>query len=398
MSVGRASWGMWHDTTVSDEILIIGGGVVGLSLGWRLRQEGAPVSIVERGSCGRSAGWASAGLLQAAPDVTAKTPALLSLTLPARRAWRGFARELEAASGVPLGYGTRGLLVVSLDESDGTVLDAREARYRELALPVERLSAEGARRKEWSLGPAVRSALWLKDDAWVNPTALGMALTEAFRRAGGRTYERETVIALERDGSRVTGARTRSRSIAARAVVLAAGAWSARLAAPELSPMDVSPSRGQSLLLEGRDERGAPILQRAVSSPSVWAVPQNDGGLWAGGSKESPDLVGSYDPEPRAVTAARILESLERLVPGARGLALREARVGLPSRTADAKPILGPSAAMAGLFYATAHHKTGILLAPETARMLVPLILRGERDPRLGAFGVGRLRLSSALP
>ena len=62
---------MWHDTTVSDEILIIGGGVVGLALGWRLRQEGARVSIVERGICGRSAGWASAGLVQAAPDVAA---------------------------------------------------------------------------------------------------------------------------------------------------------------------------------------------------------------------------------------------------------------------------------------------------------------------------------------
>ncbi|HEY6571763.1 MAG TPA: FAD-dependent oxidoreductase, partial [Candidatus Eisenbacteria bacterium] len=192
---------------MSDEILIIGGGVVGLALGWRLRQEGARVSIVERGSCGRSTGWASAGLVQAAPDVTARAPELLALTLPAQRAWREYARELESVSGVPLGYGTRGLLVVSLDESDDAVLEAREARYREHSLPVERLSAAAARRKEWSLGPSVRSALWLKEDAWVNPAALGMALTEAFRRAGGRTYEHETVVALEREGSRVTGVR-----------------------------------------------------------------------------------------------------------------------------------------------------------------------------------------------
>lgn len=389
---------MWHDTTVSDEILIVGGGVVGLALGWRLRLEGARVSIVERGSCGRSAGWASAGLVQAAPDATAGTPALLALTLPAHRAWREFARDLEAASGIPLGYGTRGLLVAALDESDDALLDAREARYRAHSLPVERLTAAAARRKEWSLGPSVRSALWLKEDSWVNPAALGMALTEAFRRAGGRTYERETAVWLEQDGSRVTGVRTRSRRIAARSVVLAAGAWSARLAAPELSPEDIRPSRGQSLLLDGRDARGAAFLQRAVSSPSVWAVPQNDGALWVGGAKEAPELMGSYEAEPRAETTARILASLERLAPGSRALAFREARVGHPSRTGDGLPLLGPSATRSGLVYATGHFKTGIVLAPETAAVLAPLLLRGARDPRLDAFGVERLRPSSALP
>lgn len=389
---------MWHDTTVNDEILIIGGGVIGMALGWRLRLEGARVSIVERGSCGGAAETASAGLVQAAPDVTAKHPELLSLTIPARRAWREFARELEAASGIPLGYGTRGLLVAALDEADDAILDAREARYRDLSLLVERLPAAAARRKEWSLGPAVRSALWLKEDAWVNAAALGLALTEAFRRAGGRTYERETVVAIEVDGSRVKGARTRSRLIPAERVVLAAGAWSARLAALELPPDTILPSRGQSVLLEGRDARGAALLQRGVSSPSVWAVPQNDGALWAGGVRESPDLMWSYDPEPREETTARIRDALERLIPGSRDLAQREARVGHPSRTEDGLPLLGASSRIAGLFYATGHHKTGIVLADETARILAPLILRGEEDPRLAPFGVERLRPSPARP
>ncbi|HEY6571827.1 MAG TPA: FAD-dependent oxidoreductase, partial [Candidatus Eisenbacteria bacterium] len=260
--------------------------------------------------------------------------------------------------------------------------------------------------------PGVRGALLLKGDSWVNPVALGAALTEAFRREGGRTYERERVTALTREGDRVTGVRTRSRRIAARSVVLAAGAWSARLAAPELSPESIRPSRGQALLLEGRDAGGASLLQRAVTSPSVWAVPQNDGALWVGGSKEAPDLVASLDAEPRAETTASILEAVERLLPGsaggnlagagagagAHGPVLREARVGHPSRTEDGLPLLGPSAMLAGLFYSTGHFKTGIVLAPETARMLAPLLLRGERDPRLDPFGVERLRPPSALP
>ncbi|HET9950556.1 MAG TPA: FAD-dependent oxidoreductase, partial [Candidatus Eisenbacteria bacterium] len=229
--------------------------------------------------------------------------------------------------------------------------------------------------------------------------ALGMALTEAFRRAGGRTYERETVVALERDGDgRVTGVRTRSRRIAADRVVLAAGPWSARLAAPELAPTAFRPSRGQTLLLDNRDPRGNPILQRGVTSPSIWAAPQNDGALWVGGIREAPEQTESFDPEPSAATTARILAALERLIPASRGLALREARVGHPSRTEDRLPILGPSTTMPGLVYATGHTKTGIVLAPETARILASLLVSGERDPRLDDYGAGRVTPSPAPP
>jgi glycine oxidase len=390
---------MWHHTTVSREILIVGGGVIGLSLGWRLRQAGARVSIVERGVCGRSAGWASAGILQAAPDVTVAAPALLSFTLASHRAWPDFAREVEAASGVPLGYGKRGILVVSLDEADDAVLDTREARYRDNGLHVERLTGAGAARKEWSLGSSVRGALWLKGDAWINAAALGLALTEAFRLAGGRTYERETVVALERtEEGRVAGVRTRSRRLHADTVALAAGPWSARLAAPELAPAAVRPSRGQTLLLDNRDARGNAVLQRAITSPSIWAVPQNDGALWVGGVRETPEKTESFDPEPSAATTARILAALERLLPASRGIALREARVGLPSRTEDRLPILGPSTTMPGLVYATGHTKTGIVLAPETARILATLLANGEKDPRLDDCGVARLTPSPAPP
>jgi len=302
---------------------------------------------------------------------------------------------------VPLGYGRRGLLVVSLDPADDARLDAREARYREEGLPVERLTGDGARQKEWSLGPAVRGALWLKGDAWVNAGALGTALTEAFRRAGGRTYERERVLALERDGARVVGVRTRSRRIDAGVVVLAAGPWATRLAAPELTPEMLRPSRGQTLLLDGRTERGAPasaLFQRAVSSPSLWTVPQNDGALWVGGTREASELEGSFEGEPRAETTARTLDVLARLAPGSRGLSVREARVGHPSRTADCLPILGPSMEMAGLVYATGHTKTGIVLAPETARLVAALIARGDRESGLETCGVARFKPSPAAP
>jgi glycine/D-amino acid oxidase-like deaminating enzyme len=125
-------------------------------------------------------------------------------------------------------------------------------------------------------------------------------------------------------------------------------------------------------------------------------VPQNDGALWVGGIRETPELTESFDPEPRAETTGRILATLERLLPSSRGLALREARVGHPSRTEDRLPILGPSTTMPGLVYATGHTKTGIVLAPETARILASLLVSGERDPRFDDCGAGRVTPSPA--
>ncbi|HET7904141.1 MAG TPA: FAD-dependent oxidoreductase [Candidatus Eisenbacteria bacterium] len=383
------------------EILIVGGGVVGLALAWRLRQGGAPVAVVERGRCGGATSTASAGLLQAAPELTVAAPAMLDLTIPGHRLWPEFVRELEAASGVSLGFGKRGVLAVSLDEPDDAVLDVRETRYREHGLPVERLSADAARRKERALGPGVRGGLLLRADSWVNPVALGRALTEAFRREGGRTYERERVAALTREGDRVTGVRTRTRRITADAVVIAAGAWSAPLLAPDLPPGVLAPARGQMIALgasDGDDGARAPFMQRAVTSPSVWTVPQNDGRLWVGGAKEPLELRESLDAEPRADTTARILESLRRLAPGAGALPFHEAAVGHPCRTRDRLPILGASARTSGLYFALGLYRAGILLAPETARILAPLVLRGDQDPRLLPFGVDRLKPSPAAP
>jgi glycine oxidase len=241
----------------------------------------------------------------------------------------------------------------------------------------------------------------------VNPVALGQALTEAFRREGGRTYERERVAALERDGDRVTGVRTLARRIPADTVVIAAGAWSAPLLAPDLPPDAITPARGQAIALgagddhggrDGRGGRGGPFVQRAVTSPSVWAVPQNDGRLWVGGAKEPLELRESLDAEPRAETTARILDSLRRLAPGSGSLPFHEAAVGHPCRARDRLPILGASARTSGLFFALGLYRAGILLAPETARILAPLVLRGDQDPRLLPFGADRLRPSPEAP
>lgn len=375
-------------------VVIVGGGVIGLALAWRLRQGGAAVTVVERGECGRGATAAAAGLLQAAPVVAEEHSDLLLLTRPAHESYPGFVRELEYVSGVPVGLGTRGTLFASLSEADDAILDRHEAFLRSLDLPVRPLDPPGARWKEQALAPEVRGALLIERDLWLNPRALGAALAEAVRRSGGRICERERVVAVESAGGRANGVRTESRAIAADVVVLAAGAGSARIGPGDPASARVTPVRGQVLALE---HGGLSFVQRPVRTPNLWVVPHNDGRLSIGGTFED----AGFDAAPKAWAVAQLLEAAERLLPGVRELPFREASAGLRPGSPDGLPMMGPSPSLQGLMLATGHYREGILLAPVTAALLADLILRDTCAPALERFfprRFGTERASGGLP
>jgi glycine oxidase len=379
-------------------VVVAGGGVIGLALAWRLRQGGAAVTVMERGECGGGASAAAAGLLEAAPPVTETHPGLLDLTRPAHEGYPDFVRELEYVSGRPVGLGRRGVLLASLSAEDDAYLDRREAFLRSLDLPSRRLDGAGARWKEQALSPDARGALLCDKALWLNPRALCAALAEAVRRSGGRICEREEVVEIETSAGRVAGVRTGSRTIAADAIVVAAGGWSSRLlsavpagtgaaaGAPRIFPV-----RGQALSLENE---GGSFVQRPVRSPEIWVVPQNDGRLAVGATIED----AGFDARPRAWAVAKLLAAVERLLPGARDLPFREAYAGLRPGSPDGLPWIGPSPTTEGLFLATGHYRAGILLAPITARLLADLILRGERAPSLKRFAPGRATPTATAP
>ena len=364
-------------------VVIVGGGVVGLAVAWRLRQGGAAVTVVERGACGGGASAAAAGLLQAAPVVAEEHPDLLLLTRPAHESYPGFIRELEYVSGVPVGLGKRGTLFVSNSEADDGVLDRHESFLRSLDLPVRRLDGVGARWKERALSPAARGALLIEGDLWLNPRALGAALAEAVRRSGGRICEQERVVAVESAGGRATGVRTESRRLLADRVVLSAGAWSAQILPSDEAAARVTPVRGQALALE---HGAGSFVQRPVRSPGLWVVPHNDGRLSIGATIEE----AGFDATPKAWAVAQLLEAAERLLPGLRELPFREAWAGLRPESPDGLPMIGPSPSLQGMLLATGHYREGILLAPITAALLADLILRGERAPSLERFAPQR--------
>ena len=207
-------------------IVIIGAGVMGLGIAWRLAQAGCRVSVFDRAEAGRGASWAAAGMLAAAVETEPGEEALLALTLASQRMWPDFALELEAASKISVGYRDEGTIVVALTRDDAEQLRFTYEFQKSLGLDLQWLSGAEARRREPHLRPGVTGAVFSPRDHQVDNRRVARALAEAARRAGAAVHEHDPVVAVETSEGRVTAVVTEHGGADADVVVLAAGAWS----------------------------------------------------------------------------------------------------------------------------------------------------------------------------
>lgn len=365
-------------------ILIIGGGICGLAVGWRLAQSRVPVTVIERGETGRGATWAAAGMLAPQAEAEHGEEALLPLLLESRAMWEGFARELEAATGRDVGYRTEGTMVVALDRDDREELERRFEYLSGLGLDLELLSGRQARKLEPGLAPAVSSAILSPLDHQVDNRAVVLALRDAFLAAGGTLLENETVDEIVLSGGRVVGVSTDRRELTSDGVVLAAGAWSRNIRGiPESARPPVRPLKGQMFAVQM--DPGAPLIGRTVWGPGIYLVPRSDGRLIVGATVEEM----GFDTQMTAGGLYELLRYAWEALPGIYDLPVIETWAGLRPASRDDAPILGPSG-IDGLVYATGHHRNGILLAPITADSIAELVRTGATPPSIRAFGLER--------
>ncbi|HEX6842740.1 MAG TPA: FAD-dependent oxidoreductase, partial [Stellaceae bacterium] len=229
-------------------VAIIGAGAIGLAVGWRLAVAGCTVDIFERGEAGHGASWAAAGMLAAGIEAEPGEVPLYGLNRRSQQLWPGFVAELEAVSGISVGYRDEGTLAVALTRDDAARLRFHYDFQRSLGVPLEWLSGAEARRREPHLHPALAAAVLSSHDHQVDNRALVTALRRAFLAAGGQLNEHARVSAVDSVGGRVVGVRVGDRRHAADRVVLAAGAWSTEIAGipPQARP-PIRPVKGQML-------------------------------------------------------------------------------------------------------------------------------------------------------
>jgi len=370
----------WRESVISATIvvaqqrpktIVVGAGVIGLGIAWRLAQAGCAVTVYDRGEAGRGASWAAAGMLAAAVETEPGEEKLLELTLESQRLWSDFARELEAASGTSVEYRDHGTMVVALNRDDAAQLRHSYDFQQGLGLDLEWLNAAQAREREPHLKPGIAAAVWSPRDHQVENRCLGRALAIAARRAGVELVEhcpvREIVLA---DG-RATGVVTERGRDPADVVVLAAGAWSREVSGiPTAQLPPVRPIKGQMLALQM--DPAAPLLRHVLWLPRGYLVPRNDGRLIVGGTVEER----GFDETLTAGGILALLEGAWRAVPTIEELPIAEMWVGFRPGSRDDAPMLGPSG-IDRLVVATGHHRNGILLTPVSAAVVSAYILTG---------------------
>jgi glycine oxidase len=310
-------------------------------------------------------------MLAAAVETEPGEEQLLALTLESQRMWPAFARELEAATKISLGYRDEGTIVVALTRDDADQLRFTYEFQKSLGLELEWLSGADARRREPHLRPGIPGAVLSLRDHQVENRRLVRALARAAQSTGAILHEHHPVREVDVSGGRACAVLTDRTRDPADVVVLAAGAWSREIAGvPSAHLPPVRPIKGQMLALSM--DLSAPLLRHVIWLPRGYLVPRDDGRLLVGATVEER----GFDDTLTAGGLLALIEGAWRAVPAIEELPLAETWVGFRPGSRDDAPMLGPSG-IDGLVVATGHHRNGILLTPLTVEAVSSYILTG---------------------
>ncbi|MEU6868938.1 glycine oxidase ThiO [Streptomyces sp. NPDC046876] len=382
-----------HSSRKGSDVLVIGGGIIGLVTAWRAARRGLRTALADPAP-GGGAARVAAGMLAAVTELHYGEETLLGLNLASAARYPEFAAELaDASGGMDIGYRACGTLAVALDADDRLHLRELHALQRRCGLESEWLTGRECRRLEPMLAPGVRGGLRVDGDHQVDPRRLAAALLAACENAGveiRRASARRLLVAADRA---VGAALDDGTELHADQVVLAAGSLSGRLAGvPDEALPPVRPVKGQVLRLTV-PAAYAPFLSRTVRAvvrgSHVYLVPRENGELVVGATSE--EL--GWDTTVTAGGVYELLRDAHELVPGITELPLTETLAGLRPGSPDNAPLLGPTA-LPGLHLATGHYRNGVLLTPLTGDALADLLTTGAL-PQI-ALPFSPLRFSAA--
>ncbi|MER5865619.1 glycine oxidase ThiO [Kitasatospora sp. NPDC002040] len=375
-------------TRTESDVLVIGGGIIGLAVAWRTAQRGLQVTVVDP-EHGRGAAQVAAGMLAPVTELQYGEEPLLRLGMASNDRYRDFVAELADLTELDTGYRETGTLAVALDADDRAELRELHEFQQRLGLESHWLTGRECRKLEPMLAPGVRGGLHVTGDHQVDGRRLAAALVLACERSGV-TLLRASVTELLLTGDRATGVRLSTGDrLTAGQLVLAAGPQShllPGLPAGVLPP--VRPVKGQVLRLRIPD-RYAPFLSRnvraVVRGQHIYLVPRADGELVIGATSEEQ----GYDTTVTAGGVYELLRDAHELVPGLTELPLVETGAGLRPGSPDNAPLLGPTA-LPGLVAATGHYRNGVLLTPVTADLIAEHLATGAVPALAAPFSPSR--------
>lgn len=341
------------------DAVVAGGGIIGASIALELAEAGMKVGLFDAREPGREASWASAGMISPAPENPGVIP-FMPLSLASVALYPEFIRKVEGLSGKSIGYRESGALDVLLEGDIQEEVSTVIALQHGVGLKAEACNAERTRQMEPAITEEVQAAIFRPEEASLDTRVFTDAVLESARRKGAQVFGGNGAKALWKDGKRCRGLILEKGQAEAKWTIIAAGCFSARIeGVAAYAP--VLPARGQMIGLRCESVE----LQHILWLEHKYLVPRNDGRIIAGSTIER---VG-FDHSVTAGGIQLILQEVMKMVPGLEQARIEETWAGLRPDSPDHLPIIGPTD-VDGLLIATGHFRSGILLAPITARLI----------------------------
>jgi glycine oxidase len=337
------------------DAIIIGGGVIGLSLAWKLKAHGLDVLVVEKQEPALEATYAAGGMIASCdPKIP---PCLRPLVDASAQMYPTFVHELQDEAAESVDLRDTGTIAYF---SDDTVELAGSRRLTNTELS--------------QLEPLLmlRGTACLLSERSVDPRALGQALIKAAKHRGVDFVTGSPVLEVLEAGGRTSGVKTAHSNYSAGIVVNCSGAWAAHI---RPVPIPTRPVKGQMVCLvpQARAHHDGPLIQHVVRTPEVYIIPRSDGRILLGATVEEAGFDKRVDPD----TIQRLRQAGIDTVPALANMRIHDAWAGLRPGTPDDLPILGETL-LRGYYAATGHYRDGIMLAPITAQSMSELITGRE--------------------
>jgi glycine oxidase len=360
----------------SYDTIVIGAGIVGLSLAIELNKQGLKVLVVEKGEPGREASWAAGGMLVTFPLET--RPELQDLATASAAMYPEFVHELQDESGLKIDLRSQGTLLF-LRSEDGS--SQREQLAASFPLPAPVATLEPKLRVSNGLptrGAVPNTVLYLKERC-VDPRDLTLAALAAARHRGIDVSFGDHVTALEVTNGNACGVRTNKTRFASGTVVNCAGAWAGQI---EPHTIPTRPVKGQMLSVVMPQKE---LIRHVIRTPDVYLIPRSDGRMLIGATVEE----AGFDKRTVPETIQKLRQAALDLVPELENARILEAWAGLRPGTPDGLPILGPTSTP-GYFIATGHFRDGILLSAITAKLMARIMVGQEPAISISNFSPER--------
>ena len=367
-------------------ILIIGGGIIGLSIAWRLIGIGKKVIIIDKKNLGKEASWAAAGMLSGRLDLKPCEKKLLPIFEKSHLAWPKFAEELENKSGKSIGYKKEGTLRVACDLDEEKKLKNNYDFLKNNKVNITWLSGDKIRDKEPYVSNNVLSGFFSPDDHHVNNRYILDALITILKKNKNNCIFKENTevekIITHKD--QVIGVKTRNETIKTKEIIVCSGAWTNKITNIEIKDVPIRPVKGQMVCL--KMPKSTSLLKHILWRENVYLVPRDNSDLIIGATEEEM----GFDKSLTVGGIYNLLKIAREVLPAIEDLSIVESWSGLRPATRDEAPIIGPSKKIKGLIYATGHHRNGILLAPLTSNVIKNYYLNGKIENDFNNFKPGR--------